>query len=127
VIPIPTSPPPRGGRFPFLSGLPSRAARIERGTAAYLAGERCAVSSAGFSTFSLMYAVHAFCRNSRRVPPHAAESSLALSLTTACLAFSILVCGAGSEQTRPARLDVRLAGPAPRCSHIRRRHGADCI
>jgi MFS transporter, YNFM family, putative membrane transport protein len=70
---------------------------VERGSAAY---GRISVGlfAAGFATFSLLYCVQpllpAFARDYR---VGAAESSLALSLTTGFLAFAILCAGALSE------------------------------
>jgi YNFM family putative membrane transporter len=77
---------------------PSAEARqVERGTPAFRK-INIAVFAAGFSTFLLMYAVQPL------LPIFAAEfhisaaaSSLALSLTTACLAVSMLVVGAVAE------------------------------
>jgi len=70
---------------------------VERGTPAFRK-INLAVFAAGYSTFLLMYAVQPL------LPVFAAEfhisaaaSSLALSLTTACLAVSMLVVGAVAE------------------------------
>jgi len=72
-------------------------AHVERGTSAFRR-INLAVFSAGFSVFLLMYAVQpllpVFAREFHVSPT---TSSLALSLTTACLAFSMLVIGAIGE------------------------------
>lgn len=71
--------------------------RIERHTPAFRR-TTLALFAAGFSTFSLMYCVQpllpAFAREFQLTP---AASSLAVSLTTGCLAISMLVVGALSE------------------------------
>jgi YNFM family putative membrane transporter len=72
-------------------------AHVERGTQAFRR-INLAVFSAGFSVFLLMYAVQpllpVFAREFHVSPT---TSSLALSLTTACLAFSMLVIGGIGE------------------------------
>lgn len=78
-----------------LPDLPPR--QIERGTPAY-AQVSIALFLAGFSSFSLLYCVQpllpAFARSFGLTP---AASSLALSLTTGALAFSIMAAGAFSQ------------------------------
>ncbi|MCJ2081262.1 MFS transporter [Methylobacterium sp. J-090] len=70
---------------------------IRPGTAAY-ARTRLALFLAGFSTFSLLYAVQPMLPSfTSEFGVGASEASLALSLTTGFLAFSILCAGAVSE------------------------------
>jgi YNFM family putative membrane transporter len=72
---------------------------VERGSAGY-GRVSLGLFAAGFATFSLLYCVQpllpAFARDFR---VGAAESSLALSLTTGFLAFAIVCAGALSEAT----------------------------
>jgi len=74
------------------------APRIRRGTAPYRA-TGIALFCAGFSSFALIYCVQpllpAFATHFRL---DAATAALALSLTTACLALSIIVIGALSQE-----------------------------
>ncbi len=71
--------------------------RIVRGTAAFRR-TTLALFSAGFSTFALMYCVQPILPElAREFGISAAESSLAVSLTTGCLAASLLVVAAVSE------------------------------
>jgi YNFM family putative membrane transporter len=70
---------------------------IERGTPAFRR-INLAVFAAGYSTFMLMYAVQPLLPIfTKEFHISAAASSLALSLTTACLAVSMLVTGAVAE------------------------------
>jgi YNFM family putative membrane transporter len=70
---------------------------VERGTPAFRK-INLAVFAAGFSTFMLMYAVQPLLPIfTTEFHISAATSSLALSLTTACLAVSMLVIGALAE------------------------------
>ena len=72
-------------------------AGVARGTRAFWK-INLAVFSAGFSVFLLMYAVQPLLPIfTREFHINAATSSLALSLTTACLALSMLVIGAVAE------------------------------
>ena len=72
-------------------------AGVARGTRAFWK-INIAVFSAGFSVFLLMYAVQPLLPIfTREFHINAATSSLALSLTTACLALSMLVIGAVAE------------------------------
>lgn len=72
-------------------------ARIERGTAAFRR-TNLAVFAAGFSTFALLYCVQPLLPAfSREFGIGAAASSLAVSLTTATLAVSMLAIGSVSE------------------------------
>ena len=69
----------------------------ERGTAVYRRTS-IALFLAGFVTFSAVYGVQPLLPEfAADFHVSAAESSLALSLTTAFLAFAILCAGAGSE------------------------------
>jgi YNFM family putative membrane transporter len=81
--------------------LPSQRAsapsHVERGTAAFRR-INLAVAAAGFSTFLLMYAVQPLLPIfTEEFHISAAASSLAMSLTTGCLAVSMLVIGAVAE------------------------------
>lgn len=73
-----------------------------------------ALFMAGFATFSLIYCTQPLLPEFARefgVTP--AESSLALSLTTGCLAVSILLAGALSEMLgRRGLMFVCMAGAA---------------
>jgi YNFM family putative membrane transporter len=70
---------------------------VERGTPAFRK-INLAVFAAGYSTFLLMYAVQPLLPIfTEEFHISAAASSLALSLTTACLALSMLVVGAVAE------------------------------
>lgn len=72
-------------------------AHIERGTAAFRR-TNLAVFAAGFSTFALLYCVQPLLPEfSREFGIGAAASSLAVSLTTATLALSMLAIGSVSE------------------------------
>lgn len=71
--------------------------RIERDTAAFRR-TTLALFTAGFSTFALMYCVQPLLPGfTREFQVSAATSSLAVSLTTGCLAVAMLVVGALSE------------------------------
>ena len=70
---------------------------VARGTRAFWK-VNLAVFSAGFSVFLLMYAVQPLLPIfTREFHINAATSSLALSVTTGCLAMSMLVIGAVAE------------------------------
>ena len=70
---------------------------VERGTPAFRK-INLAVFSAGYSTFLMMYAVQPLLPIfAEEFHISAAASSLALSLTTGCLAMSMLVVGAVAE------------------------------
>ncbi len=72
-------------------------AHIERGTPEF-SHTNLAVFSAGFSTFALLYCVQPLLPVfSHEFGVSAAESSLALSLTTGFLAGSVLIAGVLSE------------------------------
>lgn len=74
-----------------------RAAHIERGSPAFRR-TNLAVFAAGFSTFALLYCVQPLLPEfSREFGIGAAESSLAVSVTTAILAVSMLGVGSVSE------------------------------
>lgn len=86
---------------------------VERGTAAYRRTS-LAMFLAGFSTFSLLYAVQPLLPNfTSEFGIGASEASLALSLTTGFLAFSILCAGAVSEALgRRGLMFASMAGGA---------------
>jgi MFS family permease len=80
-----------------LSSRTSAPAHVERGTPAFRK-INLAVFAAGYSTFLLMYAVQPLLPIfTEEFHISAAASSLALSLTTGCLAVSMLVVGAVAE------------------------------
>jgi YNFM family putative membrane transporter len=97
--------------------LPSQRAsapsHVERGTAAFRR-INLAVAAAGFSTFLLMYAVQPLLPIfTREFHINAATSSLALSLTTGCLAVSMLAIGALAEGwSRKPLMSVSLLAAA---------------
>jgi YNFM family putative membrane transporter len=79
-------------------------AGARRGTAAFR-GIAIGLVLAGFSTFSLLYCTQPLMPIfSRAFQVSAAESSLALSLSTGCLAFSVFLGGAVSETLGRKRL-----------------------
>src|SRR5947207_9799780 len=76
---------------------PSSEPPVSRGTRAFYR-TNLAMLSAGFSTFALLYCVQPLLPVfSREFGVSAAESSLALSLTTGFLAGSVLIAGSLSE------------------------------
>jgi YNFM family putative membrane transporter len=84
-----------GGRNDLLPS--AHLTHVSRGTRAFWK-VNLAVFSAGFSVFLLMYAVQPLLPIfTREFHINAATSSLALSLTTGCLAVSMLVIGAVAE------------------------------
>src|ERR1700751_3096142 len=73
------------------------AAKVQRGTAAFHR-TNLALFSAGFSTFALMYCLQPLMPLfAREFHVNAASSSLSISLTTGCLALSMLFAGGLSE------------------------------
>jgi YNFM family putative membrane transporter len=82
---------------PGAESPPTEVPHIERGTAAFHR-TNLAVFAAGFSTFALLYCVQPLLPEfSREFGVGAAQSSLAVSLTTATLAVSMLAIGSVSE------------------------------
>jgi len=82
---------------PRTTGPASPRTHVARGSRAFWK-INLAVFSAGFSVFLLMYAVQPLLPIfTREFHVNAATSSLALSVTTACLAVSMLVVGAVAE------------------------------
>ena len=76
---------------------PAAAVKIVRGTAAFHR-TNLALFSAGFSTFALMYCLQPLMPLfAHEFHVGAAESSLSISLTTGCLAISMLLAGGLSE------------------------------
>ena len=92
---------------------PDSAAYIERGTPEFYR-TNLAMLAAGFSTFALLYCVQPLLPVfSKEFGVSAADSSLALSLTTGFLAGSVLIAGALSEAWgRKSVMSVSLVAAA---------------